>query len=277
MSEKISGRTIAKKIKEGVALELEGLKKTPGIVAVLVGNDPASHLYVKIKEKECMELGIHFEKLIFPENLSEEELINSINSLNSKNSVDAILIQLPLPKHINADKAIEAILPEKDVDGFRLNNPHVRPVLVEAVEEIIASTKVVTKNKKMSVICNSEIFCTNMKTLSGLGLNVTCISAKQINASPQNKMHVWQEASKADFLLVAAGSPKLVGSNMVKEGAVVIDVGTNKTPEGTVGDVAPIAYKKTSFYTPVPGGVGPVTVAVLLRNVVKLAKLHQQN
>src|SRR3989338_3485984 len=280
MPRKISGRMIAKTIKERLKAETSAMLRKPGLAAVLVGNDHASHLYVELKEKTCAEFGIRFEKHVLSEKTTTHKLKTLIHALNAKRDVDGILIQLPLPRHLDEDEMIGAIDPRKDADGFHPANlklllegkePFARPVMLNAVEILLDSPEKNLRGKKAVVVGNSDLFCNTIKRLEQeRGLSVRGLSAKQLTG--RDKQKASSITQKADVLIVAVGKPKLIEASMVKNGVIIIDIGTTRTDGGVEGDASSGARNKSSWFTPVPGGVGPVTVACLLENVVTLAQ-----
>lgn len=252
-TKKIDGRALAEKIRSKAAEEIRSQKLDPGLGVILVGNDPASHLYVGLKEKACGEAGIRFEKFIFEEDAEQAEVISKIRELNSRNDINAILIQLPLPEHLDEDVIVSSMSPEKDVDGFHPDTKVV-PGLAEGILLLARESGLELKNKSIKVIANSEVF-----------------------AEPIYKIFLEDEAvrvddpANADFLVVAVGKPGSIKPDMIKPGAVVIDVGTTRVGDRVVGDAADLSGV-ASAVTPVPGGVGPMTVAMLIKNTVKLSK-----
>lgn len=270
----IDGRKIASVIRGQLKEKIAQDGLTPGLAVVLVGADPASHLYVKLKEKACEEVRIKFAKYLFFYNASQAEIIKKIQELNGQEEIDGIVVQLPLPQGINQDEVILAIDPKKDVDGFHPanlkelleNKGEVVPVLVQSILRLIASTKVELAGKIIVVLAKSETFSIPLKYL------LEKEGAIVLVRKPSDDFI--QEANKADFLITAVGQPQFIKAKMVKEGAVIIDAGINRTEEGKiVGDVDFEGVKdKAGFISPVPGGVGPVTVATLLENTYLAAK-----
>ncbi len=228
------------------------------MAVILVGNNQASRLYVSLKEKAAAEVGIHFEKHTFPSSISETEIIKTIEQLNHNENIHGILVQLPMPAGLDTNKIISTINPTKDVDGFLLESPY-EPVLGKAVWKLINSTTK-SKNKKTLIIGNSDIF---LKTLSDFlkqkNFETSAVLLKNFQLS---------DIKYYDIVIVAAGQIGLLHGDDFKDGAIVIDIGTNHLPNGeTVGDVDfASTINKNGWITPVPGGVGPVTVATLLEN-----------
>ena len=284
----ISGIEIAKQIREELKKEITELKErhgvTPGLATVLVGGDPASRVYVGQKEKSCNNLGIYSKKIDLPEDTSEEELLLLIEKLNKDARIHGILVQLPLPKQINESHVIYAIDPAKDVDGFHPVNVGkmvVRekcflPCTPHGILELLARSGVQTEGAEVVIVGRSNIVGKPVLNLMlqkrrGGNATVTMCHTRTKNLAFHTK--------RADILIVATGHPKTVTGSMVKEGVVVIDVGVNrigKTPEGKailVGDVDFESVKeKASAITPVPGGVGPMTIVMLMKNTVEAAK-----
>lgn len=273
----IDGRKQANDIKEKLKKEINALKEQgviPGLAIILVGHDPASEIYVKNKIKTCDELGICTLLYHFTEESSEKEIIAQIKDLNEDDGIDGILIQSPLPAIFNEDKIISYVDPKKDVDGFGINN---LGALLSNNELIIAATplgilkmleneSVSLEGKNVVVVGASRIVGRPMATLLlNRGATVTICHNKTKNLK--------EITSNADILIVAIGQAKFITSDFVKEGAVVIDVGINRIDNHLYGDVDfDSVSKKASLITPVPGGVGPMTIVMLLSNVVDVAK-----
>ena len=275
----LDGKALSLKIKEEVRKEVELLKKekdiVPGLAVILVGNDPASHTYVKMKARSCKEVGIYSITHEMPEEISEKEIIETIEMMNQNPNIDGILVQLPLPEHIDTTKILEVIDPKKDVDGFhpynfgRLNQglDSFVPCTPLGVMELLKEYQIDIKGMDACVVGASNIVG---KPMAALLLNdfatvdICHIFTKDL------KSHT----KRADLLVVGVGKPNLITEDMVKEGAIVIDIGINKLDNGKiVGDVDfENVSKKASYITPVPGGVGPMTIAMLLKNTIKAAK-----
>ena len=279
MAQILDGKALAKKIKQQVAAEAATLPRTPGLAVILVGENPASQVYVRGKEKDCEECGILNLGCKLPAETSEEELLGIIAEMNADPAVDGILVQLPLPKHIDEGKVLRAISPSKDVDCFHPENvgemmvgdPICWPCTPFGVMELLREYGISAAGKHCVVLGRSNIVGKPM-TLLLLRDNgtVTVCHSK----TPDLK----EQCLKADILVSAVGRTGLVTADMVKEGAVVIDVAMNRNEDGKLcGDVDYAAVaEKASFITPVPGGVGPMTRAVLMRNVLAAAKDHQK-
>lgn len=280
MSKIIDGKQISAQVKQAVAEEVAQLKTEgihPGLAVVLVGDNPASKVYVGSKEKACEQLGIYSEKYLLPGETTEEELLKLVEKLNRKPEINGILVQLPLPKQINEETIINAIDPIKDVDAFHPNNVgkimigdfDFLPCTPAGIMDLIASTGVPIEGKNCVVIGRSNIVGKPMAMLL-LHKNGTVTIC---HSRTQNLAEITREA---DILVAAVGRANFVTGDMVKEGAVVIDVGMNRLENGKLcGDVNfAEASEKAGYITPVPGGVGPMTIATLMRNTVTAAKLQ---
>ena len=275
----IDGKSLAKKVQGTVASEVEQLKQekniVPGLAVILIGDDPASHAYVKMKAKACENVGFYSITHSMPDAISQEEIIATIEMMNNNPRIDGILVQLPLPKHVDTDKILEVIDPKKDVDGFHAYNVG---RLVTGLESFVACTplgvmkmfeeyNIDLQGKDVCVVGASNIVGKPMASLllnANATVTVTHIFTKDL------KSHT----SKADIVVVGVGVPGLIKEDMVKDGAIVIDIGINRIEDGSlVGDVdfANVS-EKCSYITPVPGGVGPMTIAMLLSNTLKSAK-----
>lgn len=274
MGKIIYGNEVAKTVKDDLKKDLDRLKKEgkrlPKLVVVLVGNNVASVSYVTGKEKACKEIGMENELLRFEENIREEKLLEFVENLNKDDSVDGILVQLPLPKHIDESKVLQAIDPEKDVDGFHPVN--VGKLLLQEDGFLSCTPKGILRllesiglsdlsGKKAVVIGRSNIVG---KPVAQLLLN----KHATVTICHSRTEHIEEITSQADILIVSVGSPRLVKANWIKEGAIVIDVGINRDEHNKLcGDVDfQEVEPKTSYITPVPKGVGPMTIAMLLEN-----------
>lgn len=267
-------------VKAQVAKETEELKKqgiTPGLAVVIVGDDPASRVYVNNKKKACEVVGFKSEEYALPAETTQEELLELVNTLNNKKDINGILVQLPLPKHLDEKEVIEAINPIKDVDAFHATNVgkimigdyDFLPCTPAGVMEMLASYDIDVNGKNCVVIGRSNIVGKPMAMLL-LHKNGTVTIC---HSRTQNLKKV---CAGADILVAAVGIPKFVTADMVKEGAVVIDVGMDRDENGKLcGDVDFENVKdKTSYITPVPGGVGPMTIAMLMKNTIKACRLQ---
>lgn len=277
-AEIIDGKQLAAEIRKDIQAETEQLKKqgiTPGLSVILVGNDQASRTYVKNKEKACRELGMKSVLIELPENISEQTLFEHIENLNEDPDIHGILVQLPLPPHIGPNKVIEAIDPAKDVDGFHPINigrmmtgqDAFLPCTPRGILKMVQSKEIEIAGKHVVVIGRSNIVG---KPAGQLFLNENATVTYCHSKTTDLKFYTQQ----ADILISAVGKAKFVKADFVKDGAVVIDVGMNRDENGKLcGDVDFDAVKeKASFITPVPGGVGPMTITMLLANTLKAAK-----
>ena len=267
----IDGKKIAKDLRIKIANEVKTLKRPPGLAVILVGEDPASAVYVRNKELACKEAGFFSDKIIKSENTTEEQLLEEVERLNNNPHIDGILVQLPLPNHINANKVIEHISPLKDVDGFHSENigklmqnkSHLRPCTPKGVMTILSSIdcKVIGMNCVVVGASNIVGRPMAMELLNARGTVTIC------NSKTKDLAGV---VSRADIVVVGVGIPEMVKGDWVKDGAIVIDVGINRLEDGRlVGDVDFDAIKeKAGAITPVPGGVGPMTIATLLENTL---------
>jgi len=275
----IDGKSLANKVHANVASQVEKLKQekniVPGLAVILIGDDPASHAYVKMKAKACEKVGFYSITHNMPDTISQDEIIATIEMMNNNPRIDGILVQLPLPKHVDTDKILEVIDPKKDVDGFHAYN---MGRLVTNLDSFVACTplgvmkmfeayNIDLKGQDVCVVGASNIVGKPMAALllnADATVTVTHIFTKDLKA----------HTSQADIVIVGVGVPGLIKEDMVKEGAIVIDIGINRIEDGSlVGDVDfENVSKKCAYITPVPGGVGPMTIAMLLANTLKAAK-----
>jgi len=280
MCQLIDGKELAKKVRKGLKKEVIELKQkgiNPKLAVIMVGKDPASSVYVRNKSKACEKVGIEFEEYLLEESTTEEELLNTIEKLNNDSSINGILLQSPVPKHIDINKAFTAISPIKDIDGF---NPVNVGNLAIGEDTFISCTpygiikmfeeyNIELEGKNAVILGRSNIVGKPMiQCMLNKNATVTVCHSKTKNIEEITK--------NADVLISAIGKPKFVKENMVKEGSIIIDVGINRLEDGSiVGDVDfDNVSKKVSYITPVPGGVGPMTIAMLLSNVVKATKIQ---
>jgi len=275
----INGRKIAEKIKDDIVKEVAKLTNRPNLAIVLVGERTDSQLYVTLKEKEAKKCGIDTHLYKLDENTTEEELLKCIDFINKDDSIDGVLLQLPLPKHLNTDKIISAIDVRKDVDGFHPENlknireqkPYIISPLAGVVLEICQDIKYDLKDKKIAILAHSDIF------MQGVGNILQLHGAKILPCQyDDEKIKLKNCTKQADIIITAIGKKHYLNYSYVKKGAVIIDIGIIKDETGTYGDVdfndiADIA----DFVTPVPGGVGPITIACAFRNVLQLYKVHK--
>ena len=278
MSAVIDGKSTSKKLRGEVydkVKKLGDMGIKAGLAVVIVGDDPASRTYVNNKKKACAECGIYSEEYALPEETTEAELLALIDKLNEKKDINGILVQLPLPAHINEEMVIKAIPPEKDVDAFHpanvgrimIGNQSFVPCTPAGVMELLDAYDIEIEGKNCVIIGRSNIVGKPQAMLMlQKNATVTICHSRTVNLA--------EVTSKADILVAAVGRSKFVTADMVKEGAVVIDVGINRGEDGKLcGDVDYDAvFDKVSYITPVPGGVGPMTITMLLKNTLTAAK-----
>mgnify|MGYP002532035776 FL=1 len=280
MAEILNGKELAKKIRTNLKVEVEELKKQkkyPKLAVIMVGNDQASSIYVKNKSKACDEIGIDFEEYLLPEETTMQELLSLITKLNEEKEIKGILLQSPIPAHLDIQKAFETINPKKDVDGFHpisvgqacIGQDTFIPCTPLGIVRLLEEYKIPIEGKNVVILGRSNIVGKPlMQCMLKKNATVTICHSKTRNI---------QEITKqADILIVAIGKPKFITEEMVKENAVVIDVGMNRLENGKLcGDIDfEGVEKKASYITPVPGGVGPMTIAMLMQNVVKATKME---
>ncbi|HET6944038.1 MAG TPA: bifunctional 5,10-methylenetetrahydrofolate dehydrogenase/5,10-methenyltetrahydrofolate cyclohydrolase [Gaiellaceae bacterium] len=271
----IDGRALAAKVREEVAEEVEELGEV-GLTTVLVGDDPASDVYIRGKHKAATSVGIRATDLRLPEETSEEELLQLLADLNADDAVDGILVQLPLPSHVDETKAIESIDPAKDVDGFHpvnagrlyLGRPNLVPGTPLGIMRMLAEYDIETTGARAVVVGRSNIVGKPMAHLLLQGnATVTICHSRTVDLQ--------RHTLDADILVAAVGQLHVIGAEMVMAGATVIDVGMNRTDEGLFGDVDPGAAEHAAYMTPVPGGVGPMTIAMVLKNTLTAARARR--
>jgi methylenetetrahydrofolate dehydrogenase (NADP+)/methenyltetrahydrofolate cyclohydrolase len=289
MTQILDGKQISLQIRKEIAAEVALLKKNgqkvPHLVAVLVGNDGGSETYVSHKVKACEEVGFRSSLYRYEDSVSEDELLSIVDAINQDTEVDGLIVQLPLPKHISVDKIIAKILPGKDVDGFHPVNmgrmlkgwPGTIPATPNGILELLRRNNIQTAGKHCVVIGRSQIVGLPVSILMGRNTQPGNCTVTLCHSKTQNMPEITRQA---DILIAAIGMPGFVTADMVKEGAVVIDVGTTRVADATkksgfslkgdvkFDEVAP----KCSYITPVPGGVGPMTIASLLQNTLLAAK-----
>jgi len=274
----LDGKKLSQKIRQQVKEEAEKLKTegiTPGLAVILVGNDPASQVYVGMKAKACKESGIYSIVHEFPETITEKELLDTIERINQNPNIHGLLIQLPLPKHIDTTKVLEAVDPAKDVDGF---HPYNIGRLVAGLDSFAPCTP-------LGVMELFKEYNIDVKGLDACVVGASNIVGKPMQALLLNEFatvdicHIYtkdlkEHTKRADIVIVGVGKINLITEDMIKDGAIVVDIGINRTEDGKlVGDVDfENVSKKASYITPVPGGVGPMTIAMLLKNTIKAAK-----
>lgn len=274
----IDGKKTAADLRSNLKNEVDNLKKkfnrVPGLTVILIGEYAPSKIYVRNKEKSAVEIGLKSEIIKYPDTVDEKTVLEKISELNKDENVSGILVQLPLPKHINNKKIIDAIDPNKDVDGFHPNNvgnlssgyESSIPCTPLGCHLLIKKIEPNLNGKKAVVLGRSNL---NGKPMTQLLLKENCT----VTIAHSKTKNLKEECLKADILVVAVGIPKLVKGDWVKKGSIVIDVGINKTKEGIVGDVDfDEVSKHAKAVTPVPGGVGPMTIACLLKNTIECFK-----
>jgi len=287
-AEIIDGKLIASEIRAELKKDVVGLKEkgiTPGLGVILVGADPASKSYVTAKERACDELGLYSENIKLPAETTEIELLKLIDEMNNNPKIDGILVQLPLPKHIDTDKIIMSILPSKDVDGFHpvsigkmlMGKDTFLPCTPHGIIKLLLHSKVVVEGANVVVVGRSNIVG---KPVANLLLNKSEGGNATVTVCHSRTKNMAEITKQADILIAAIGKPEFITADMIKDGAVVIDVGVNRVDDSTkkrgyrlVGDVEyKTAIEKASKITPVPGGVGPMTITMLMYNTVESAR-----
>jgi methylenetetrahydrofolate dehydrogenase (NADP+)/methenyltetrahydrofolate cyclohydrolase len=260
----IDGRKISQKILKGVKEEVKAEDLSPWLAVVLVGSDPASSVYVRLKEKKAQEVGIRIRKYVLPDDTSDSELLKIVDVLNRDSKINGILVQLPLPENLTTDKIINGIKKEKDVDGF-LKESRFEPPFILGIEKAIKETGLSLKNKKIMALVNSEVFGEKLQSFfKNRNLDLEYILRKKGNL---------ENLKQADILITACGKPELIDVSFVKDGVILIDGGISKTNGRIEGDInRQSVAAKTKWLTPVPGGLGPLTIAFLLKNVVEACK-----
>ena len=272
---KAFSQTVLEKIREEHSQLKEKYGKPAGLAVVIVGNNPASQVYVKNKIRACENVGFYSENIEFDENISEKELLQEIDKLNKNDRINGILVQLPLPAHINELKIIDSISPEKDVDGFHVSNIGKMVIGDETgflsctpygIMQLLEEYKIEIAGKDAVIIGRSNIVGKPMALM-------LIQKGATVQVCNSNTKDLRKKLNEADIIIVAAGVPKLLKKEDVKEGAVVIDVGINRVDGKICGDVDyEEVAEKTSYITPVPGGVGPMTIASLIKNTFKSYK-----
>ena len=298
----LDGVAIAGQIKAEVAVDVAALKAMgvqPGLAVILVGDLAASEIYVRSKRKTCAELGIYSELITPPETVTTAEMLELVAGLNARDDIDGILIQLPLPSHVDTKRLLEAVQPEKDVDGFhpvnagrlQTNRPALAPCTPAGIMEVLRRSEIEVHGKYAVVVGRSSIV--------GKPAGIMLVNASAtVTICHRFTQDLARYTREADILVVAVGRPELITPEMVKPGAVLIDVGINRITEASevarlfpgdaaraegfakrgstvVGDIAPAAFARSSAYTPVPGGVGALTIAMLMKNTVTAARLRR--
>lgn len=275
----MDGKALAEKLREALKSEINKLDRKPGLGVIIVGNNPASKIYVKRKQEACSKAGIFSVKVELPETATEEQVEAEIEKFNNDENIDGILVQLPLPGHLNEEKMLGLVSKDKDVDGFHLVNlgklvsgeKRIEACTPKGVMKLLDHYKISLEGKHAVVVGRSRIVGKPVSLLLlEKNATVTMCHSKTINLK--------EYTTKADILIMAVGKPHLIKKEMVKHNAVVIDVGMNRMGEGVVGDVDFEGVSQVASYiTPVPGGVGPMTIAMLLENCMELYKIHEGN
>lgn len=250
----LDGRARAKVLMEALKRTLNALSSPPGLAVILVGNDPASRLYVLLKKKRGRELGVRVLVKRFPQDASEADISKTITDLNQDTRIQGILIQLPLPRHLNASRLISLINPSKDVDGLLPHSLVLSPLL-QAIEDLLKLASSSLTGKKGAFFTNGKEFAKRLKTM----------------LIKEGIIYI-DDSRKADIVICAKGKPGFLSADMIKEGAIIIDVGTTRVGKVLIGDADKSVYPKAGVISPVPGGVGPLTIAYLFSNLVLLAK-----
>ena len=273
----MDGKALAAKVKERVRRQVEQLDIKPGLAVVLVGDDPASRVYVNGKKKDCGECGIYSEEYALPGETTQKELLELVAALNDREDIDGILVQLPLPSHLNEKEVLLAVRPDKDVDCFHpfnvgelmIGEKGFYPCTPASVMRLLAEYGVELSGKSCVIVGRSNIVGKPLAMLM-LRENAT------VTICHTKTEYLKKECSRADILISAAGQAGLITGDMVKEGAVVVDVAVNRRADGTLcGDVVfEEAAGRASYITPVPGGVGPLTRAMLMKNTLYAAVIH---
>lgn len=278
MAELLKGRILADNIRKKLKDRVQSSNELPGLGVILAGDNEASKLYVSLKEQAAREIGIYVEKAVFDNEVSEEELLKKVREFNERDDISGILVQLPLPEEIDEQKIIDEIHPDKDIDGFlpesieRLEQglaSMVSPVAL-AVMRLIQSTLQPLRNKHAIIISNSEVFSRPIIAL----MKEVGIDGKYL--SPQASA-LSARVRAADIIVIAVGKPGLIKSDMIAPHAILIDVGTTKVNGKLKGDSTIKARKSAGFATPVPGGIGPLTVAYLMNNIIKAHEIQRAN
>lgn len=278
----IDGKSIADKVKDEIVVETIKLAQAgsvrPNLAIILVGEREDSKLYVDLKQKEAFKVGIDTHLYKFSENVLEEEILETIKFLNTDQEIDAILIQLPLPEHLDTEKILATLDPEKDADGFLVDKPdYVLSPVIGAIFRILSEIAFIPTGKKACILYNSEVFGQTVKeSLKKIGLEIKLVSLKDFETKIEaEKKKLFEKAQaaclSADLIISALGLPEFIDESFVSNNAVVIDVGISKVNGKTKGDAdADSLAVKDVWLTPVPGGVGPITIAMLFKNVLAI-------
>ena len=280
MSTIIDGKALAKKTRENLKIECDELRKkgiTPKLAVIMVGNNPASKVYVRNKSKACNEVGIEYEEYLLEEDISQEELLELINKLNKNKEINGILLQSPIPQHLNINEAFKAISDLKDVDGFN-------PISVGKLcigEDTFTPYGVIRMFEEYNIdLTGKDVVILGRSNIVGKPLIQCCLQKNAtVTVCHSKTKNIEEHTKRADVIIAAIGKSKFVTADMVKDGVVIIDVGINRGEDGKLtGDVDfENIEKKASYITPVPGGVGPMTIAMLMNNVIKATKEQYKN
>ncbi|MEK9155552.1 MAG: bifunctional 5,10-methylenetetrahydrofolate dehydrogenase/5,10-methenyltetrahydrofolate cyclohydrolase [Patescibacteria group bacterium] len=277
MTEILNGKILAKTIRSKAKQRVEMMDSPPGLAVILVGENPASQLYVGLKEDAAREVGIYVERHPYPENTPTKTLVEVIEDLNKRKEINGILLQLPLPGDQDTDAVIQTIDPLKDVDGFHpetrklllANTPRLVPPTALAIMRLLQATRLSFNGKTAVILGNSEVFAEPViELLRDAGVTATFVTRETPGLATITRA--------ADILVSALGAPHFVTPDMVKPSGVIIDVGTTKVDGKTLGDASPDLMGHSGFMSPVPGGVGPLTVAYLLLNVIKAMEVQER-
>ena len=273
---KMRGHAVASSVYDELRQVLDTLPYTPALRVVRLGDDPASVSYTRLKDKRARELGLDSQVIALPLETSEAELLELIEELNRDESVDGILVQLPLPGHVSESRVIEAIAPAKDVDGFHPYNvgrlwageDTLEPCTPAGIIRMLDHYQIELEGKEAVIVGRSNIVGKPLAALL-LRRNAT------VTVAHSRTRDLAEVTRRAEVLVAAVGKPRFIGAGMVRPGAVLVDVGISRVDDKLVGDIDPAAHELSTAYTPVPGGVGPMTVAMLLANTVKAARLRR--
>lgn len=256
-------KIIVEKIYQDLKKERKKLKIKPGLAVIMIGKNKTLQIFLNLKQRSARKLNFYFKKFLLPVKVKEEKVISLINNLNQDKKIHGIIVQFPLPRKFNPSKIIKTILPEKDIDGFHPKTKFIPPVH-QAILKLLSSYKIKIKNKKVVILANSLIFAKPLqKIFKKRGAKVKIILKRYSS-----------QLKKADILIIAIGRPKFLKKEMIKKGVVIIDVGYSRIKKKAFGDVDfESCAEKASALSPVPGGIGPLTVAYLMKNVFESAKM----
>ncbi len=282
MGEMINGKKLAKETREKLKIKCDELKErgiNPKFAAIMIGNDTASQIYIRNKSKACEEIGIEFEEYLLSENIEQKELIEKIKELNNRKDIHGILLQSPIPANLDINEAFRTIAPEKDVDGFNplnigklcLNQDTFVSCTPFGIMKMFEAYGIELEGKDVTIIGRSNIV--------GKPLIQCCLNKNAtVTVCHSKTKNLKEHTQNADIIIVAIGKSKFLKADMIKEGAVVIDVGINRDSEGKITGDADFdnILSKASFITPVPGGVGPMTIAMLMNNIIKAAEMQNK-